>query len=282
MLTNTTTKQIYQGNGATIVFAIPFDIVKDLTGDTEVEVILRDESDPLNPVETLQVITTNYTLTGGSPVTDVTMVVAPPATSKLLVRRKFPLTQIADYITNGGFPAETHELALDRKVAMIQMLNEIFSRLSAFAPSSPTLNKTMPEPQAGKLLGWNDTGLEWLLYAVSDLVDLDSGLSAITKYSINDGAGPVNLSGQTVPGGTHTSAVYEYEIIRGITVFASGKFYLQYLNSTWRLEDAGSFGDASGATFAVTQVGDLAQLNVTFDVGAGNGTVKVYRKLFAV
>jgi len=77
-LSNTTVRVEYNGNASTTTFAIPFALIEDTgSSSTEVKVYLRDTStDPIT--EALQTITTEYTLTGGPPVTNVEFVTAPP------------------------------------------------------------------------------------------------------------------------------------------------------------------------------------------------------------
>lgn len=154
-LSNTTVRAVYNGNGSTTTFAIPFPIIE--TASTEVQVWLRDES-ALPVTDTLQTITTDYTLTGAGP-DNVEMNVAPTANQKLLIRRILPLTQNVEYTGTNAFPADSHELALDRIVAQVQQVNERIDRCPTVLPSSPlTLPLSLPEPEADKFISWNSSG----------------------------------------------------------------------------------------------------------------------------
>ena len=163
-LSNTTVKQIFTGNGSTDTFAIPFAIVKDASD--EVDVYLRDETDPLNITETLKVNGVDYTLTGGNDNiapfhTTVDFGTAPTSTQKVLIVRKTDLTQPSTYSPNGPNPAKAQETALDRLTAISQELNEQLTRTVQLKKSSPTTGPVaLPEPEATYALRWNAAGTE--------------------------------------------------------------------------------------------------------------------------
>ncbi len=112
----------YAGNGSSVNFAVPFYFL----ADAHLRVVRR----AADGAETLQVITTNYTVTGaGNPSGgQVAMLVAPPTGTTLTIRRVVPATQEVDYVTNDAFPAETHERALDKLTMLAGGLAESMSR----------------------------------------------------------------------------------------------------------------------------------------------------------
>ena len=64
------------------------------------------------------------------------------------------------------------------------------------------------------------------------------------------------------------------------TVLANGKIALQYVNSTWRIVQGGFITtSAYGVTFSVSQTTTVAQLRAALDSGAGNGTIKLSKRL---
>ena len=154
-ISDTDDKQVYSGNGSTTDFAIPFTIVDSATD--EVEVYLVDITDPLDAVPDLQVISTDYTLTGGTSDanrTTVHFLSAPSSVNKVVVRRKFSLIQDLELSTSGPYPAAEHENSLDRIVAMIQMLNERIKRSPMFQVHSSLSDIVFPEYES-------DTGIYW-------------------------------------------------------------------------------------------------------------------------
>lgn len=103
----------YAGNGSTTAFSVPYYFLEN----GHLQVILS-----VSGVNTVQTITTNYTVTGaGNPAGGtVTMLVAPAAGTQLTIVRDVPATQETDYTANDPFPAESHERALDKLTMLVQ------------------------------------------------------------------------------------------------------------------------------------------------------------------
>lgn len=121
--------------------------------------------------------------------------------------------------------------------------------------------------------------VQWTVDNVTSGASSDS-TSAWTTYNVTDGQAATALSGQTVDFATYSSALYEFEIKRGTTVIANGEFKIQNLNGTGRLI-TGPFYSAElhGVTFSISQAALIAQLKAALDSGAGNGTIKIARRL---
>jgi len=318
-LTNTVVKQSYAGNGATLVFAIPHDIIR--TGSDEVEVILRDETDPDNITETPQTNGVHYNLTGGTPPTDVTMVTAPSATQVLIVRRKFTISQIISYLASGAFPASSHEEGLDRIVAMIQLAFEYLSRVPILSKGTQNPQPQMPEPIAETVWGWDsdaETVKNWtplelfeslvglvLLKAnnLSDLTSVNTALDNLgidpfkitASQSVNNNEGTnQNITNLAFAGASYTSAVIYYQIRRVTDTdskIAVGRLFVYRKPHTgnWFLETGEWYGDdvlnPGGLTFNLQQTGNDAQIRYTSDnlTGANYvGTIKTSVKYFKV
>ncbi len=122
MTVSTTTSRVsYAGNGSTTAFATTFEFY----AETSLTVILQSAAG----VETTQTLTTHYTVSGGVGSTGtVTMVTAPASGETLVIIREEPFTQTADYTANDAFPAESHEVALDKIVLLAQQLSTIIGR----------------------------------------------------------------------------------------------------------------------------------------------------------
>lgn len=105
------------------------------------------------------VLTTDYSVAGvGSATGSVTLVAALAVGEKLTIVRDVPFTQEADYVDNDGFPAESHEDALDKLVMMAQQLKERIDAAITLAASSSGVSASLPAAEAGKLLGWDGSG----------------------------------------------------------------------------------------------------------------------------
>jgi hypothetical protein len=104
--------------------------------------------------------------------------------------------------------------------------------------------------------------------------------SAWTEHETTDGQSATDLTGETVDGASYSSAIYEVEIIRGTTVVSNGQIALQYVNGTWQVVKGGFISTiADGVTFSVSQTTTVAQLRAALDSGAGDGTIKLSKRL---
>lgn len=150
-ITNTTTKVGYTGDGITVAFPVPFPFF-----DTdELEVVERVVS---TGVETTKALTTHYTVSGGNGSTGtVTALVAPTASVQWFILRKTSIVQETDYPQNDPFPAESHERALDRGIAISQELREILDRALKIPKTDPsTAGTELPATvtRANKYMGF--------------------------------------------------------------------------------------------------------------------------------
>ena len=140
-----TNKVTFTGNGATVAFAFTFRVF----AAADLEVYLDG---------VLQTLTTHYSVSidasveGGT----VTFVTAPASSVSVLIKRILDYTQPSDIPTASDFPEATIENALDRATMLIVQLKEILSRVPQLAIDSAFSDLTLPEPSAGKVIGWND------------------------------------------------------------------------------------------------------------------------------
>lgn len=152
---SSTSQVSYSGNGSTLDFAVSYYFLEN----SHLKVILRSSTG----VETVQTITTNYTVTGaGEPSGGtVSMLVAPPTGTTLVILRNVPATQETDYLANDPFPAESHERALDKLTMLVQQ-NQFKLGRAIVAPDtdSASLNMTLPSSasRVGKLLTFDADG----------------------------------------------------------------------------------------------------------------------------
>lgn len=147
-ITATTPRITYAGDGVTVDFAVPFAFF----GSDEIKVI---EKVIATGVETVKTLTTHYTVSGGNGSTGtVTAVSAPPGTVTWTLSRMTKRTQEVDYTPNDDFPAETHERALDRSMAVAQEIDDAVSRSAKLSETSSLTEITLPDPELDKLIGW--------------------------------------------------------------------------------------------------------------------------------
>jgi hypothetical protein len=150
-IASTESRTIYAGNGSTTEFAVPFMFLRD----DDIEVVLSTEDE-----EMVQIISTDYNLSGAGEQTGgvCSMNQAPPVGRALVIRRNPSLVQEVDYVENDAFPAATHEAALDKLTMICQALSERLDRTITFRVSSAVTGVEVPEPKAGKVLAWNESG----------------------------------------------------------------------------------------------------------------------------
>lgn len=101
------------------------------------------------------------------------------------------------------------------------------------------------------------------------------------SFSITAGQSATDLTGETVDSADYIAVDYDFHIVRGTTIFASGKFSLQYLNSAWRIVLGEYRSDIShGVTFSLSGT-TTAQLKAAASSGDGDGTIYLRRTLLA-
>jgi hypothetical protein len=147
-ISNTTVQVAYNGNGSTTAFAV----TPQVRAASEIQVILVDT----NGEETVQTLTTDYTLTG---IVTVNMLVAPASGEKLVIRRVTPVTQLADYTPNGRFPSSSHEDVLD-KITQVQQEHayDLRRTIKVKKSNSTDLDLELINTSPDTCLRWDDTG----------------------------------------------------------------------------------------------------------------------------
>lgn len=152
--TNTVVLQKYLGTGAQTSFAIPFYLLP--SNPDWIKVYLVDNT---SFAETLQTLTTHYTLSPDqtNPV-NVVMITPPTASQSLLIKRELPLTQATAFVNTGTFQKEDYEKALDRVVMTLQQVNEKVGRAVLHSSSSGYVDKSYPLPVEDAALVWDSSG----------------------------------------------------------------------------------------------------------------------------
>jgi len=82
----------------------------------------------------------------------------PDGNYKLTIIREIPLTQLIDLVNGDSMPADVLEEGYDRAVMLIQQLSERIGRSILLPVSSSVTGLTLPVPDPGKILKWNDGG----------------------------------------------------------------------------------------------------------------------------
>lgn len=259
-----TSRVSFAGNGSTTAFALGAGFI--FYNDTDLRVILRVDA---TGVETLQTLTTHYTVSGGSGATGtVTMVTAPATGETLIIRRELPLTQGADLVNNSDSDADVVETMVDRLVLIAQTLSEKIGRALSFSEGSPTSDVVFPEPEANKIPMWNAAGT-----ALENRTQVDVGATTVSAFGATlvddaDAAAARNTLGATsgdwaiADGGTGASTAGE----------ARTRLNAASLSESSRIENLQlSLTDSAGAltVHLATDSGGVASLSATNPVNVG-------------
>lgn len=215
-VTNTSNRIKYSGNGSTTAFSFP-NLVFD---EDDLVVTLIDSSD----VETVQTITTHYTVSGtGVPAgCTVTMVTAPASGEELLIERSMGYLQSSDYTDGGDLPAETLESDLDKAAIRDQQLKDIFDR-TLKTPASETESNigTLPAKtsRASKVFTFDSNG-DPLASAFGDInvsIDIVESSPVDGHFLVHDGTNWINEAPATARAsmGLGTAAVADTGVANG-------------------------------------------------------------------
>jgi hypothetical protein len=110
-------------------------------------------------IDTELVLTTDYTVAGVGAASGSVTLTAPLASGeRLTIVRDVPFTQLADYVNNDAFPAESHEDALDLLTMQTQQLKERVDSALTLPPTVTGASGELPSPEPNKLIGWDEAG----------------------------------------------------------------------------------------------------------------------------
>ena len=171
MVVSTTTSRVeYNGNGSTTAFAYTFRIFAD--GDLKVYVVSSAG------VATLKTITTHYTVSGAGDASGgtVTMGSAPASGETLVIERSVAYTQSTDYVESDSFSAETHETALDRNTMLTQQNQRDIARSMRLSKgTADSVSVELPAPVASHFIKWN-----------ADADALESAIGTADQVTVTD------------------------------------------------------------------------------------------------
>ncbi len=144
----------YVGNDIADTFSYGFKITD------KTEVLVYETTD--GGVMSTLAVDTDYTvdLSGSYNGGTITRVAGPlPTGYQWYIRSNFDATQLTTFTSQGAFFPELHEAAMDKLTYLIQQTVDQMDR-SITAPDSysGTLPLTMQDPDAGKVLRWNEEG----------------------------------------------------------------------------------------------------------------------------
>jgi len=218
-LATTDSRIQYSPNGVTVNFAFPYYF---LSG-SHLQVIETSILD----VDTVKVLDTDYTVTGAGVLSGGTVVfgVAPTSGTRITITRIVPVTQLLDYIANDAFPAETHELGLDKLTMICQQLalNANYGRAITVPASEPiSTNLILPLDRENTVLIFDADGnvsttdLATLIATIASTVGSNFSVGVVTGTSTIksctfhlDGTGPFKIRVWIVTGSPASPTIIE-------------------------------------------------------------------------
>lgn len=195
-VSSTTSRVDYTGNGSTTAFAVPFYFLDN----THLLVLSTVIS---TGVSTTLVLNTDYTVSGAGVPSGgtVTVTAAPSSGVKLSILRNIPLTQLVDYQPNDPFPANTHEMALDKLTMEMQQLSEAQSRALTLSQSTTGISAQLPPAVSNAIIGFNGSADALITINPSNLLTVAgssgfsyqqfNGTGAQTAYTLNENVGSI-------------------------------------------------------------------------------------------
>ena len=168
----------HNGDGSTTGFVFP----PYFLDDDDLKVFLRDSN---TDAETLQVLSSDYTISGAADPAGGTVTFANPpgANEKIVIIRDPDRLQSVDYQANDAFPAETHERALDKLTMIVQRLAEQLARTIGLAETDTATTLTLPSDRNSSLLGFSESG----------------EMEAVNKSTLSGATLPVSTTKNSIP-----------------------------------------------------------------------------------
>jgi len=264
---------VLTGSGQTL--SVPFFFLKDSHLLVKSLDSVNDSSEAIlaNPAD--------YTVTGaGNELGGSITMVAGVSGQIVVITRLVPITQIVDYIEGDGFPAATHEQALDKLTMINGMIAENLARCIQFPVTSQSVGQALPPKAATLNKGFliDSAGNLTLI----DLDDLITSLSSGSRtYSVAAASSVSPAITVFVP--TNTSIQLELHAITELGYYRMQRYFVINVaaDSTLVLNLIRDFDSGKNGTEKVgLNVGPLGKdLNVTLDGSLLTSTQNVTLKI---
>lgn len=188
-----TVRALYNGDGATLTFAIPF----LFDSNNEVSVILQTGNNPI--VESALVYSTNYTISGTNVVMQSGQ--APLASQKLLIIMLKAYSQGYAFANNAAILPNNIEVGMDEIVERIQQIAEKVGRSLKFFRTSTKTEIPVQDPVANSVLAWDSSAASIVAIAQSAFIGPAGPVGPQGSQGIQGATGPTGSTGPTGPAG---------------------------------------------------------------------------------
>lgn len=174
-------------------------------------------------------LNTDYTVTGvnvqpGSGTTEITLsaVLYPSGADEgdlFVLELSVPEERNSDFLDAGDFFADTINTELDLLTQQTQQLRRDVGKALTFPKTSTVKNRNVAEPEAGKLLGWDETGTDVINYNSDTASAEAAALAAETARDLAQ-AWAANPQNTVVSGGLYSALNYAISAL-GASITAS-------------------------------------------------------------
>ncbi len=204
----------YAGAGLPGPFTVPFRFL----AASHLQVIKTSTAG----IDAVLTLTTDYTVAGVGAASGSVTLTAPLAVGeRLTIIRNAPFTQLADYVNNDAFPAESHEDALDLLTMQTQQLKERSDAALTLPATVTGVDTDLPTPESNKLIGWNQAGdalqnfdattLATIVAFGTSRADVFTGNGVQTQFALTANPGALASLDVAIGGVTQTPGVnYTY------------------------------------------------------------------------
>ena len=243
MTVSTTNSSVsYTGNGSTTSFSVTFEFLDS----TEVKVYKRVIA---TGVETLQSISTHYTLSGGNGTTGAVAFGSPPAdTEQVHIIRETTRTQPNDFTPSQRFPSASVERGLDRCVMAAQDTDSDTTNRALMIPKTdPAAGAVLPASvvRANKVLAFDAAG-------VPTMIDKEqlTGYSTLATFTSTDATPSVanKYLFKTANAGSTTITAFDDgqvgQVIR--VIIADGNTTIDFTGTTLKGNQGSNWSPANG------------------------------------
>ena len=214
----------YAGAGLPGPFTVPFRFL----AASHLQVIKTSTAG----IDAVLTLTTDYTVAGvGAASGSVTLTAPLEAGERLTIIRNAPFTQLADYVNNDAFPAESHEDALDLLTMQTQQLKERSDAALTLPATVTGVDTDLPTPESNKLIGWNQAGnalqnfdattLATIVAFGTSRADVFTGNGVQTQFALTANPGALANLDVAIGGVTQTPGV-DYTFSGTTLTFISG------------------------------------------------------------
>lgn len=279
----------FTGNGVTVAFPFTFKVFTA----ADLQVV---QAVTATGVETTKTLTTDYTVSlnadqANNPGGTVTMIVAPPTGTTLVMTSTVANLQPTDLTNLGGFYPTVINDSLDRLTILVQQLASKIGRSLqlTLTQAAAGISAILPTPSASTLLGWNAAGTALENKSLTDVAtsvayaaartDIFSGTGAQTAFTLTNDPGSVNNC-DVIVGTTPMKPGIDFTVSAKVITFtaapASGtnNISVRYANALTAIP-AGAYSGSSRTVpvsyaYAATVTVDASLSNV-FYIGALTG-----------